>query len=708
MSAAQDTSIIREALDTARRKVTLLGAVQGMTAGIVLVAVGVAATWNSPSGVVNELVVGALLIAAGAVAGALVANRKHAIVAHLLERRAPQCQNLVVTAHELLADTGAPRFQTSHANASVAAIVYRQAATVLRTLDVAALFPLRSALLTAAGGLAFVLLLVSMRAMPSVQRTVGTAVAGSRAIAVTRVDVQVTPPAYVKRATPEQRDPVRVEALAGSTITLHITAVAKRLAIETLTGVRTLTAQDDGTFTATVAADSDGFIAIDPIADDGRKGARRLIGLSVLPDLAPHVRISAPAKDMMLPDANRALDIGVEADDDIALAGVRLRYTQVSGAGERYTFKEGEVPLQITRSAATGWTAKAHWNLASLGLEAGDMVVYRAVASDARPGAIPSESDSYIAEVLLPGTDAAAGFSIDPEQERYALSQQMIIVKTERLLAKRGTLSAEAFLNEANDIAVEQRRVRAEFVFMMGGELSDEPLPDDDPTTLHEEAEAEGESDILAGRSANAGRIALVSAIRNMSSAVTLLNTASVTEALAPERAALKALERAFSHTRILLRALSTAEKLDLTRRMTGPLLETGRDTRASANPEATPRVTALRGVLADMTALAANSGLDSASTRSARAVSLAERVLRVAPADKALQAIATSLTTAANAYASGTPSDARAAMTAAAVSLTAAVRAELVKAPASTRTLDASQLDGALNDAVKRARGAR
>ena len=65
------------------------------------------------------------------------------------------------------------------------------------------------------------------------------------------------------------------------------------------------------------------------------------------------------------------------------------------------------------------------------------MVVYRAAATDKRPGAPPSESDSYIAEILAPGSEAVAGFAIDQDQERYALSQQMIIVKTERLIAKR-------------------------------------------------------------------------------------------------------------------------------------------------------------------------------------------------------------------------------------------------------------------------------
>ncbi|MEP6779797.1 MAG: hypothetical protein ABJC26_07905, partial [Gemmatimonadaceae bacterium] len=315
-----------------------------------------------------------------------------------------------------------------------------------------------------------------------------------------------------------------------------------------------------------------------------------------------------------------------------------------------------------------------------------------------------TESDSYIAEIRLGDGDAAAGFAVDPEQERYALSQQMIIVKTERLLMKRSSMAAQAFADEANDIAAEQRRVRAEFVFMMGGELADIPDPQDDMTTLHEEGEAAGESDILDGRGANIGRIALVRAVRAMSGAAQYLNTNVIPEALASEKVALTQLERAFSHTRILLRALTQAEKLDLSRRMTGPLLDVGRDQHPIPLGEANARVVALRGALAGIAEL--SGGRTVRGDASALASELAERVLRVDPSSKPLQAIAAQLNEAASYFGKSQTDNARRSLQQAAVNLTSTLRAEVITAPQQQRSFDADKLDGAIVDALRGARG--
>ena len=58
-----------------------------------------------------------------------------------------------------------------------------------------------------------------------------------------------------------------------------------------------LVASGAGMFTGTLTADGDGYIALQPAASDGKQGAARLIGLSVIPDNAPRVRITAPGKD---------------------------------------------------------------------------------------------------------------------------------------------------------------------------------------------------------------------------------------------------------------------------------------------------------------------------------------------------------------------------------------------------------------------------
>jgi hypothetical protein len=86
------------------------------------------------------------------------------------------------------------------------------------------------------------------------------------------------------------------------------------------------------------------------------------------------------------------------------------------------------------------------------------------------------------------------------------------------------------YQREAEGIAAEQRQVRAEFVFMMGGELADFGL---DTTTLNEEVEAAGEGDLAAGRNANQGRADLIRAIRSMSRAAAHLAGPDLALALA-------------------------------------------------------------------------------------------------------------------------------------------------------------------------------
>ncbi|MEP6835663.1 MAG: hypothetical protein ABJB74_19910 [Gemmatimonas sp.] len=697
MSPNADVSLIRSFLDRVAKRLGAVAATEGAAAGLILATVLLLLRWSSPFSIAATFAV--VLVAVGAGVGArwmmLAAQRRQA--ARTVERVAPNCHNLVVAADEIMLHPGRVR-------ESVASLVFRQAAAAVRVLDVAALFPVKRALtwlLSSAAALVLVLVVQNTGVASQMAHIDG---ASNTLPVLSRIDILVEAPAYAAQAAQNLREPSRIVALAGSRVNITVKSNASTVVIETLEKKDTLNSAGNETFSGTIVANADGFVAIEPSNAVG-KGTRKLIGLSVTPDHAPQVRLSVPGKDMLFPDGNRSLSVNTEASDDIGLASLKLRYTKVSGSGEQFTFTEGEVPLNVSRDNAVSWKGQTKWDLSALKLDAGDMVVYRAVATDKRPGSLPTESDSYIAEIKQIGSDAAAGFAVDPDQERYALSQQMIIVKTEKLLAKRASVSAQAFADEANDIAVEQRRVRAEFVFMMGGELEDAPVVDEqqDMTTLNETAEAEGEADILDGRGANRGRLALVRAVRHMSNAVTLLNETDVVPALVREKTALKELEQAFAHTRIILRALTQAEKLDMSRRMTGPLVEAGRDVHPVPLAESSTRVVALRNVLAGVAELLGAAKPEHNATQ--HASELAERVLRVDPSAKPLQEIASRLNEAAAAYGKSNTRDATRALETAAVALTEVLRADLVTAPAVSRAFGTERLDGALTDALRSAR---
>jgi hypothetical protein len=182
------------------------------------------------------------------------------------------------------------------------------------------------------------------------------------------------------------------------------------------------------------------------------------------------------------------------------------------------------------------------------------------------------------------------------------------------------------------------------------------------------------------------------------------LTTAELAPALTHERAALTQLERAFSHTRIILRALTERERLDFTRRLTGTLTDAARDTRPAVELAPGMRVTSLRSALADIATLAATRPLS--SSLASRASSLAANVLRIDPSSKALQAASALLARASDALAKGSVNEGRDALDRAATGVASALRSELHDAPSAKAPVDLDRLSGALNDALRRPRG--
>ena len=700
MIARPDGAALRAFLSRIGRRIAWLAAAEGAAVGLGLAALIALWRWRASGSLTPALVAATVLAAIGCALALGITLRRRRGIPTLVERRAPQCRNVVVTAAELLD-------RPTTVRPEIGALVLRQATRTVDALDASVLFPARRALLALAAGAA--LLAVSLVAV-SVQPALSSAPVNIPldALGIDRVVATVTPPAYANQRPQALRDPTRIEALAGSRIELAIEATAAAVNMETIEGNQRLDPVATGTFSATTRADADGYLSIEPLASNGRTGLRRLIGLTVTPDRAPRVRVTAPGRDLFLTDARRTLDVAIEADDDIALASLKLRYTKVSGSGERFTFTDGEVPVTITRTDSRTWKARGNLALSALGLEQGDVVVYRGVAADERPGAAATESDAFIVEITSPGAIASEGFAIDDELDRNAVSQQMVILKTERLLERRASMNAEAFAEESRNIAAEQRTVRAEFVFMMGGELAQEVTGGEAGITeLNEEEEAEAGDDILAGRLANRGRVELLRAIRSMSDASTRLVAVEVDSALSDERLALEHLQRAFSRTRYILRALTQRERLDLSRRLTGALVDAGRDVRPVAEAGVDARVVTLRGALAEIAALASDANAPAAGA-GARLSVVAERVLRVDPSSAALQGISRQLADAAGAVTGGRVDDGRALVDSAAVRLGAVIRAALVKAPSRSLPADVQRLEGALVDALRRPGGAR
>ena len=690
MNALPEANALRAFLDRTQQRIKWIAALQGAAVGLAiatLLLIVLVVFDITDRGALAALLLGVTGVLIG---GALAVKRKQH-VARAVEARAPQCRNLVITAAELID-------RPERVRPYIGELVLRRAAAIIAQLDPPALFPARGVLTQFAAavivwGSAFALVLLG----PALFTGGAVLRASSDLAEIKSIDVTVTPPAYTRQPAFTLRDPARIQAVAGSRVRLSVSADANAATMQTVNAQSPLQA-DSGRFVGEFSADADGFVVV--AATNERGSARRLIGLVVTADQGPRVRITTPGRDLLLPDAKRTIDVAVESEDDLALSSLALRYTKVSGSGEQFTFTEGELPLQVARVNEKKWTGRSALGLEALALGPGDMVVYRALASDRRPGAVAIESDAFIVEITAPGAVAMEGVSIDEEEDKYALSQQMVILKTERLLARAPSMHAESLAVEARTIGAEQRSVRAEFVFMMGGELAEEVLEAAGMADLDETAHAEADDEVIAGRLANRGRIDLLNAIRAMSRASTALNAPDLTRALAAEKVALASLQRAFSRTRYILRALTRRERLDLSRRLTGTLADLGRNVRPRSEPELEPRVIALRKTLADAAALAGDTAVSAQA--SARAAQLAQSVLQIDPASVALQRVADVLNNAAASMAAGRVSESQALLDQAAVGIAAEVRSALALAPPAAPALETRRVSGALNDALR------
>ncbi len=198
----------------------------------------------------------------------------------------------------------------------------------------------------------------------------------------------------------------------------------------------------------------------------------------------------------------------------------------------------------------------------------------------------------------------------------------MLIVKTDRLNQRRASLNDAEFAEAAQSLAVEQRMIRSEFVFMLGGEIEDE------------EVEAEQSVEIQAGRLVNRGQRDIRAATVAMSQAEKLLTGANTVEALKAERAAVEALQRAFARDRYILRALASRSQLDFTRRLTANAVDALGWRRQLADASENRVAIQLQSLV---------QGLGGVSTREQLEV-LAELAVRTDPESATLRSIAADL----------------------------------------------------------------
>jgi hypothetical protein len=582
---------LRLLLMRVRRRRRLRTIAEAMTVGGALFVAIVITTTTIRARINGAAIAGAAII--GAVAAVVIVTRRWrtsaATLAEVVEAADGTLDNLIATAAQL---EEKPR----PVRAEIRDAILEQAASRAARVDAAAVVPLAQPLGVAAA-IALGCLLLAGTGGDAPLTLSGLDLAGSRAAnASGAMTILVAPPSYTKRAAETHVNPVQLTVMAGTRIRIEADARVLR------------------EWTATASESLDVRV--------GNDVSSRFLSVVVVPDAPPSVRIVEPGRDTAFTTPGRTLAIGVESSDDLGLVSLALRYTKASGGGENVTFTDGEVPLTVEHVSERQWRGRAQWPLDGLGLADGDVLVYRAVARDANPSGAPVESDAFLVEIGRTAEIASAGFALPSEERKYAISQQMVIYKTEQLLAAGPAAvsrdaGASGWIERSREIGMEQRMVRAEVVFLSGGDVQDEV------------EEAQHSHELAEGRLENQGRAEMLRAINFMSRAEAQLNDGNAAGALPLERQALASLERALDRRRYFLRTLPDRSRIDITRRLTGERREARSWTRVRA-PVAANAAERSQAVIAELiAALTDGSRVDA---------SLAARVAGVDPGSPDLQ----------------------------------------------------------------------
>jgi hypothetical protein len=616
-------TVVTAFLASVNRRLLIADSVRAVTIGLLAASgiVVIAAVRGQRSSWMWVAVFLTALATGGAMLWRARSRRLPAAAATLAENGIPESQNAIFTARELLAAPArsAPWMQRR---------VVDRAASLVEQVSVPAMVPIGRELLWL--GVTSAVLAGMVLWMPQRLSSVGVDRAGAadralpRGLGPLHVTATVTPPRYTGIAARTVSNPDSLEVVEGGHIALAMGGAGQW---SVRFGPRELQSTPSG---FEITPRESGYFAIER---QGLEGERRLVPVTVTPDRAPAVRIESPAKDLLMPAARGSIAITASASDDYGLQTLELRYTKVTGSGEQFEFAEGVLPMSVARETGKSWKASGSFDLARLGLKPGDSLVYRALAHDGRPGAGGlGASDTFFVEVAGPGQVALPGFELPPDRERYALSQQMIVLKLQRLRAREASLPREALAEETTALAAEQRAVRANFIFLMGGQVEDE------------EAEAEQSSEIQEGRLENNARREINTAIRFMGQADQALVAVDTGAALPPAKSAVDALQRAFGRNRYFLRTLATRSRLDPSRRLTGDLKEASGWRRSPEVAGGDTAAARARSLLNRLLSLAADGGLPPAAA-SVAVGALAEEALAVDPGSADWRRISTALT---------------------------------------------------------------
>ncbi|WP_435020933.1 hypothetical protein TA3x_002098 [Tundrisphaera sp. TA3] len=217
---------------------------------------------------------------------------------------------------------------------------------------------------------------------------------------VASLEARVEPPAYTGLPAATAADPRRIDAVAGSRVTLRVAADRPVASIRVAWPGpdpnapevhRSTLARDAREASFALTAGAGGPFEIAPIGDrrgmDGDPDGGRL---RVRPDLPPTLAVDGPPAQAEAGPAD-VLRVRVAARDDFGVAGAELHH-EVRRDGAVSTIGQSTLPVSGRDARGVGMLA-----LGPLGLRPGDAVAWRVRVIDNRPGALGGPNEAWSA-----------------------------------------------------------------------------------------------------------------------------------------------------------------------------------------------------------------------------------------------------------------------------------------------------------------------
>jgi hypothetical protein len=305
---------------------------------------------------------------------------------------------------------------------------------------------------------------------------------------------RIAPPAYSGLDTTDGRGEEPVAALAGSRIRLR-SAYFDRwdgVRAERIGGGALPVRREGGEwFVEWVQGPGEKGVSLEAVAG-GEVVSRHVVPVTVLPDQPPDVALTAPETDLVLAAPKGQVPIRATAADDYGVGEFELAWSRTRGSGEQFEYLEGEWQFASVSRSGKGVSGELVLNLDALQLQPGDVIHLRAVARDRNDVTGPGESVSRTRVIRvarpeeLDEVNTDVGFPMELP-ENPILSQRMLIIRTERLIAARRRLAERDYRQQSADIGYEQSRLRervGEQIFTRStGAMQD---PTSEPTSFTE------------------------------------------------------------------------------------------------------------------------------------------------------------------------------------------------------------------------------